>query len=172
MCIGCGACIDACDQIMDKVKYPKKLIRYTSERAMLEGLNEKSACSHLFRPRVLVYSGIILALAIAFVSSLAMRNPLRVDVIRDRGVLWRELAGGMIENVYRMQLINTSDSPMRLRLNTQGVPGLTLTAGRDGSDLVEVQAAANILIPVVIRAPSGAAKPGSHFITVSARTEG
>lgn len=94
MCIGCGACIDACDQVMDKVKYPKGLIRYTSERAMLEGLNEKSARSHLFRPRVLVYGGIILALVIAFVSSLAMRNPLRVDVIRDRGVLGREVAGG------------------------------------------------------------------------------
>ena len=61
---------------------------------MLEGLNEKSARSYLFRPRVLVYGGIILALVIAFVSSLAMRNPLRVDVIRDRGVLGREVAGG------------------------------------------------------------------------------
>lgn len=78
----------------------------------------------------------------------------------------------MIENVYRMQLINTSDSPMRLRLNAHGVPGLTVIAGRDGSDLVEVEAAANTLIPVVIRAPSGAAAPGSHPITVSARTEG
>ena len=48
---------------------------------------------------------------------------------------------------------------MRLRLNAHGVPGLTVIAGRDGSDLVEVEAAANTLIPVVIRAPSGAAAP-------------
>ncbi|WP_346780237.1 4Fe-4S dicluster domain-containing protein, partial [Achromobacter insuavis] len=47
MCIGCGACIDACEQVMDKMQYPSGLIRYTSERAMLDGLSTQSARSHL-----------------------------------------------------------------------------------------------------------------------------
>ena len=98
---------------MDKMQYEPGLIRYTSERAMLDGLSTKSARSHLLRPRVLVYGTLILILVIAFIASLAMRNPLRVDVIRDRGVLGREVAGGLIENVYRLQIINTSDSPLR-----------------------------------------------------------
>ena len=122
MCIGCGACIDACEQVMDKMQYEPGLIRYTSERAMLDGLSTKSARSHLLRPRVLVYGTLILILVIAFIASLAMRNPLRVDVIRDRGVLGREVAGGLIENVYRLQIINTSDSPLRLRLSAEGLP--------------------------------------------------
>ena len=159
MCIGCGACVDVCDQVMDKMQYEPGLIRYTSERAMLDGLSAKSARSHLLRPRVLIYGTLILALAVAFVVSLAMRNPLRVDIIRDRGALGREVAGGMIENVYRLQIINTSDQPMHLRLTAEGMPGLTVLAGQQGSDTVDVEAAANKLVPMVIRAPAGARSP-------------
>ncbi|WP_277405196.1 4Fe-4S dicluster domain-containing protein, partial [Achromobacter xylosoxidans] len=168
MCIGCGACIDACEQVMDKMQYPSGLIRYTSERAMLEGLSTRSARSHLLRPRVLIYGTLILGLAVAFVASLALRNPLRVDVIRDRGALGREVAGGMIENVYRLQIINTSDSPLRLRLSAEGMPGLAVRAGQGESDVVDVEAAANKLVPMVIRAPAGA-EPGAHPITLRAR---
>lgn len=168
MCIGCGACIDACEQVMDKMQYPSGLIRYTSERAMLEGLSTQSARSHLLRPRVLIYGTLILGLAVAFVVSLTLRNPLRVDVIRDRGVLGREVAGGMIENVYRLQIINTSDSPLRLRLSADGMPGLAVRAGQGELDVVDVEAAANKLVPMVIRAPAGA-EPGAHPITLRAR---
>jgi polyferredoxin len=153
---------------MDKMQYEPGLIRYTSERAMLDGLSAKSARSHLLRPRVLIYGTLILALAIAFVASLAMRNPLRVDVIRDRGALGREVAGGMIENVYRLQIINTSDQPMRLQLSVEGMPGLKVMMGQQGSDTVDVEAAANKLVPMVIRAPAGA-EPGAHAITLRAR---
>ena len=55
MCIGCGACIDACNQVMEKVGYPKGLVRYTSERAMLEHMDNKKARHYIFRPRVMVY---------------------------------------------------------------------------------------------------------------------
>jgi len=168
MCIGCGACIDACDQVMDKMQYEPGLIRYTSDRAMQDGLSTKSARSHLLRPRVLIYGTLILGLAIAFVVSLVVRNPLRVDVIRDRGVLGREVAGGMIENVYRLQIINTSDAPMRLRLTAEGMPDLAVVAGQQGSDVVDVEPAANKLVPMVIRAPAGAA-PGAHPITLRAK---
>ncbi|CAB3743732.1 hypothetical protein LMG1866_05929 [Achromobacter ruhlandii] len=153
---------------MDKMQYPSGLIRYTSERAMLDGLSTQSARSHLLRPRVLIYGSLILVLAVAFVTSLAMRNPLRVDVIRDRGALGREVAGGMIENVYRLQIINTSDSPLRLRLSADGMPGLAVRAGQSESDVVDVEPAANKLVPMVIRAPAGA-EPGAHPITLRAR---
>ncbi|KAG1337658.1 hypothetical protein G6F61_014925 [Rhizopus arrhizus] len=97
-----------------------------------------------------------------------MRNPLRVDVIRDRGALGREVAGGQIENVYRLQIINTSDTAMRLRLSADGMPGLAVMTGQQGSDVVEVEPAANKLVPMVIRAPAGAT-PGAHAIKLRAR---
>lgn len=168
MCIGCGACIDACEQVMDKMQYPSGLIRYTSDRAMQDGLSGGGARAHLLRPRVLIYGTMILLLCAAFVYSLADRNPLRVDVIRDRGSLGREVAGGMIENVYRLQLINTSDQSMHLRLSAEGLPGLSVLAGRDGSNEVNVEAESNKLVPVVIRAAGSVGDAGPHPITLRA----
>ena len=171
MCIGCGACIDVCDQVMDKVQYPKGLIRYTSERAMLDGDSTQTVRAHLLRPRVLVFGSLIMILIIAFITSLTMRNPLRVDVIRDRGVLGREVSGGLIENVYRLQIINTSASAMRLTFSAEGLQGLAVMAGREGSDVVDIEPASNKLIPVVIRAPGDTAQPGSHPIIVHAQAQ-
>ncbi len=69
----------------------------------------------VLRPRTLVYSAVLLAILGAAVASLAMRNPLKVDVIRDRGALAREAAPGVIENVYRVQVMNTDEKPRRFR---------------------------------------------------------
>ncbi|HCW19848.1 FixG Ig-like domain-containing protein, partial [Achromobacter sp.] len=82
--------------------------------------------------------------------------------------LGREVSGGQIENVYRLQIINTSDTAMRLRLSADGMPGLAVMMGQQGSDVVEVEPAANKLVPMVIRAPAGA-EPGAHAITLRAR---
>ena len=57
---------------------------------------------------------------------------------------------------------------MRLRLSADGMPGLQVMAGRQGSDTVDVEAAANKLVPMVIRAPAGV-EPGAHPITLRAR---
>ncbi|KAG1217123.1 hypothetical protein G6F68_021773 [Rhizopus microsporus] len=57
---------------------------------------------------------------------------------------------------------------MRLRLSADGMPGLAVMTGQQGSDVVEVEPAANKLVPMVIRAPAGAT-PGAHAITLRAR---
>src|SRR5699024_12749259 len=96
MCIGCGACVDVCDQVMDKMNYPKGLIRYTSGRAIVEGMSQSQVRKRVFRPRVIAYSLILLAIAVAFAVSLATRSTLRMDIIRDRGALGREVPGGLM----------------------------------------------------------------------------
>ena len=164
-CIGCGACIDACDQVMDKMMYPRGLIRYTSERAIEERLTSAEARRHIKRPRILIYSVLWVVLVGAFFTALAMRSPLKVDVIRDRGALAREVEGGMIENVYRLQLINTTEAPMPLRITAEGLPALEvrgLPAETEG--VVVVAAASNLLVPVRLRLPMDAAEPGTHAI--------
>src|SRR3546814_9820832 len=65
----------------------------------------------MLRPRVLIYSAVLGLIVIAFFVSLATRTTLRMDIIRDRGALGREVPGGMIENVYRLQIMNASESP-------------------------------------------------------------
>ena len=56
--------------------------------------------------------------------SLVLRNPLKVDVMRDRGALAREAAPGVIENVYRLQIMNTDETPRRFTMTATGLPGL------------------------------------------------
>jgi cytochrome c oxidase accessory protein FixG len=190
MCIGCGACVDACNQVMEKLDYPKGLIRYTSEKGILEKLSPKEIRRNLFRPRVLIYSTLMLILVAVFIGALATRTTLRVDVIRDRGMLGREVAGGLIENVYRIQLINASEQALVLSLGVEGLPGMTVALADRGSvplagikqdepiqsaSRIHVPSASNRLIAVVVRAPAEAGKPGPQpirFVTKSLGPEG
>jgi cytochrome c oxidase accessory protein FixG len=194
MCIGCGACVDACNQVMEKISYPEGLIRYTSERGMLEKLSVQQVRKHLLRPRVLIYSALMLVLVSIFVTALATRTTLRVDVIRDRGMLGREVADGMIENVYRLQMMNASEHSLVLSIRAEGLPGLSVKFADPSvavlrlkpeennrnisiTDLpqVEIAAASNRVLAVVLRAPRDAAKPGSHpihFVTTSSAPDG
>lgn len=151
MCIGCGACVDACNQVMEKVQYPQGLIRYTSERGMLEGLSVQQIRRHLMRPRVLIYSALMLVIISIFIAALATRTTLRVDVIRDRGVLGREVAGGMIENVFRLQIINASEDALDLALRAEGLPGL-ITIVADQSAIMPL----NMMLPPSV---SGSIQP-------------
>lgn len=164
MCIGCGACVDACDTVMDKMGYDRGLIRYTSANAIKEGLTQKQVRKRVMRPRTLVYMGILSAILVAFLVSLATRTTLRVDVIRDRGALGREVPGGMIENVYRLQIINTAEEELTLSLSASGVPDITLTTADGTTSTVKVDPASNRLVPVVLQVPVGQAEPGLHDI--------
>ena len=146
------------------MRYPRGLIRYTSERAMRDRLSPKDARRHLLRPRVLIYTGIMLVLITGFIVALAMRQPLKVDVIRDRGALAREVDGGKIENVYRLQLMNASELPMRVTITAEGMPELDVQGGRGESTTLELPPAANRLLPVRVRRPADDAAPGSHKI--------
>src|SRR5690606_10551558 len=99
------------------------------------------------------------------VYTLATRTPMRVDVIRDRGALGREVPGGLIENVFRLQVINTSEESMELQLSVSGLEGARITLTENGSDRIHVDAAANKLLPVVVQVPVNSAKPGLYDIS-------
>jgi polyferredoxin len=165
MCIGCGACIDACDQVMNKMHYPKGLIRYTTERAMLERAPTEKAIRQIFRPRIIFYTSVILVLATAFLISLATRNPLRADVMRDRGALAREVDGTRIENVYRIQVMNASENAMRVNFKVTGLPDLQiLTSQGKALNDVLVEPSSNQLIPIRVSSVLGEVAPGNYPI--------
>jgi cytochrome c oxidase accessory protein FixG len=127
-CIGCAACIDGCDQIMDKMGYPRGLIRYTTENVVKGLYPDSGILKHVLRPRTLVYAALMGIISGLFVYSLATRVPLRVDVVRDRAALSKETDEGMIENVYRLQLINKDSKAHRYTIQAQGIPGLKVVA--------------------------------------------
>jgi cytochrome c oxidase accessory protein FixG len=159
-CIGCAACVDACDGVMDKMSYPRGLIRFSTQHAMAKGWSRAQIRGHVLRPRVLVYGAVLLALSTALAASLVARTPLRVDVVRDRAALSRIVAGGKLENVYRLQIMNATEEPQRYRISAEGLPGLAIASDAE----VAVGPAQSRWVAVRLQIPYGAAPPGSHTI--------
>ena len=123
-CINCGLCVDACDNVMERMGYAKGLIRFASAVAV------GNFWQRLLQPRMLGYSLCLSLMAVLFVNNLDSREPLSIDVIRDRGVhLYRE-RNGQIENVYTVKLNNMSDEPMEVHLEVDSVQGFHLFGRR------------------------------------------
>jgi cytochrome c oxidase accessory protein FixG len=133
-CIGCAACIDVCDGVMDKMSYPRGLIRYATQNGIAQHWSRRQMFERVLRPRVLVYAAIMVAISGAFVASLALRTPFRVDVVRDRGALARVVDEGRVENVYRLQIMNATEQGHRFRVTASGLDGVAV-AGRDTFDV-------------------------------------
>ncbi len=116
-CINCASCVDVCDSVMDRMQYPRGLIRYTTENA-LEGRPTR-----IVRPRVILYGLILLLIAGGLAFSLLTRNTVTFDVLRDRNALYRVVDGDWIENSYTLKITNRAGEPLRLTLDATGVPG-------------------------------------------------
>ena len=159
-CIGCGACIDVCDPVMDKVGKPRGLIRSTTENALEKHFTPQEVVSHLMRPRIILYSVILIGIIIATAWSIATRIPLKVDVIRDRSVLAREADDGRIENVYNLKIMNTTEQKRRFELSVTGLEGVEIA----GEKQVDVDSAENHEVTVVVRVPPESAKTGANTI--------
>ena len=159
-CIGCAGCIDVCNGVMDRMGYPRGLIRFTTQHALEKGWGEREIWRRVLRPRVLVYTGILLALAVGLAVSLALRTPLKVDVVRDRAALARIVAGGKLENVYRLQVMNATEETQRYRITAHGLAGLEVAS----EAVVSVGPAESRWVPVRLQLPDGSAPSGSHPI--------
>jgi len=167
-CIGCGACADVCDTVMDKMGYARGLVRYTTQNAMKQHWSKSQTLRHVLRPRVLIYTSILGAIVIAMLVSLTLRTPFKVDVVRDRGVMARIVSGGMTENVYRLQIMNATESAQRYKISVRGVPGLQINS----EDVMRVESTQSRWVAVRVRAPFQAAAPGSHPIHFEISSEG
>ena len=167
-CIGCGACADVCDEVMDKVGYPRGLVKYSTQNGMQQGWTRAQMLRRALRPRVLVYSAILLTITVAVFTSLALRTPLKVDVIRDRGALARMVEQGRIENVFRLQVMNATESTQRYQISVSGLPGIELASPAEVEVLpTEVRSTA-----VRVQIPPGSTAPGSHTIVFDIRATG
>jgi cytochrome c oxidase accessory protein FixG len=161
-CIGCAACVDACNGVMDKVGLPRGLIRYSTERAMAMRYTPTQIRQRTLRPRVLIYAAILALIVAAVGTALTLRVPLKLDVIRDRGAMGREVEDGMIENVYRLQIMNTSERAQTYRIRVSGIDTLAQVT----PDLVKLDATETKAYPIRLRTAHGAAHPGSNKIAV------
>lgn len=116
-CVNCTACIDACDSIMDKLDRKRGLIRYDS----IEGIKTKTKSR--FTPRVIGYT-VILAVLISVISVLfTLRKDIDITILRTPGMLYQEMPGDKVSNLYNIKLINKTfkEIPVEFKLNnTEG----------------------------------------------------
>ena len=153
-CIACAACIDACDSVMDKVGYPRGLIRYSTERA----LEHKKY--RLIRPRTMVYTGVLATLAVLMVSLMALRTPVILDVIRDRNTLYRDVGRAGIENSYTIRVINKHNEPHDYVLSVRGIEGMEI-----GSETTFSLAGESVFtLPVSVTVPHEYASGGQVIV--------
>ena len=158
-CIACGLCIDGCDQVMDKMGYERGLIRYTTEHALTRKLDQKTMWARVFRLRTLIYSGILSLIILVTAISLFYHVPLKVDVIRDR-TMPKITDTGAIENVYRLQVMNTQESARHYAVEIVGLPGAIIL----NNEVVDVKSANATAVPIRVRVPANVLQPGSNRI--------
>ena len=154
-CIACAACIDACDSVMDKMQYPRGLIRYSTQRAM-EGMRTR-----ILRPRMFVYATLLTLLSAGLVTALYLRTPVALDVIRDRNALYRESRPGYIENVFSLRVINKDQRPHVYDVEVSGLP--TVAIETDPST-VEVAAGEVYAVAARVLVEDGAVGSGGHDV--------
>jgi cytochrome c oxidase accessory protein FixG len=139
-CITCGLCIDACNDVMDKIGKPRDLIGYlalTDETRERAGQPPKSVWSHVFRPRTVLYTVLWAGVGVGLVVALFLRSPIDLNVTPVRNPTFVTLSDGSIRNAYDIRLRNmhgtdaqfavsvTSDAAVTLAL--EGKDGLTVT---------------------------------------------
>ena len=159
-CIGCGACVDVCDNVMDKVGYPRGLIKFSTQNAISNGWNSAQTVRRIFRPRVLIYTVVLWTIIIGVGVALWLREPFKVDIERDRATMARIVSGGRIENVYRLQIMNAAEQNLSFQLHVEGLPGLSVAT----EPQVDVGATESRWVSVRLQVPFDAAPAGSHPI--------
>jgi len=159
-CIGCGLCVDACNTVMDKMKYPRGLIRFSTQNGVKQHWTQSQMLKRVLRPRVLFYTGVLVLLCVGMLASLVVRTPLKVDVVRDRAALSRIVAGGKLENVYRLQIMNATEGSQSYVISARGLDGLEVVSDAETS----IGPAESRWVPVRLQIPYGSAAPGSHTV--------
>ncbi len=167
-CISCSACIDVCDSVMDKMHYPRGLIRNSTQNGITLELSRAAMFRRILRPRVLVYATVLALVSSALLWSLWTRASFKVDVVRDRGAVARVVGQGLIENVYRLQIMNATELSQQYQLGVAGLKGARIVT----DPVVVVDAAGSRWVPVRVQVPPDAASPGSHPITFVIANQG
>jgi len=174
-CIQCGLCIDACDNIMEKVHRPKGLISYDTDINIQRREEGKPPIWHLIRPRSLLYVAIIAIVGGIMVTSLATRSTLAVDVLHDRNPIFVVNSDGGVRNGYTVRIINKATQSRGFDLSITGMPAGTrldvlgeAETGAGHATLI-VDGDQTRELRVLVFAPKGATLPASTDIAFAIR---
>ncbi len=121
-CIACGLCVDACDNVMQKIGLPKGLIRYDTETR----IQNPTARNHIIRPRTIWYACIMSVVGGLMLYGLITRSPLELNVIHDRNPLYVMLSDGSLRNGYSITILNKTHEDREYSLTLTGLKNAQL----------------------------------------------
>ncbi|WP_345552383.1 cytochrome c oxidase accessory protein CcoG [Microbulbifer aestuariivivens] len=157
-CINCGLCVDACNSVMDKVGYPRGLIRFTSEDELETGKTK------YLRPRLIGYAIVLSAMVGLFTQQILTRSPIEAEVLRDRGArLYREYRGD-IQNVYTVKINNMDQAAHQFTIRVEGKDGLDYTLRMPRQ--IYLEAGEIYAVPIRISVPKEQLQDTKHNIDI------
>jgi cytochrome c oxidase accessory protein FixG len=169
-CIGCGLCIDACNAVMRKVERPLQLIAWDTMARQGEG--GTGPVLPLWRPRMVLYGLLMLAVAGVMLFALLSRASAELNVQRDRNPLFVRLSDGAVRNGYTVNILNKRRDEVPYRLSISGLSGATMSVAETGAR--EVPASSHVVLPgkpdavstyrLFVTLPAGAGAPGANPI--------
>ncbi|HYQ00683.1 MAG TPA: cytochrome c oxidase accessory protein CcoG [Polyangiaceae bacterium] len=154
-CIACAQCVDACDSIMTRIHKPLGLIRYAAQDTLESG---KKAT--LLRPRVIVYSVLLLGLLVTLTSALLIKPGAEVTILRGIGAPFSE-SGAQIVNQIRIKVRNRSSALERYHVELTDLAGAQLIAPEDP---MPIAAGEQRTTSVFVMAPKNAFTHGSRAV--------
>jgi cytochrome c oxidase accessory protein FixG len=153
-CIGCTACIDACDEIMTRVKRPTGLIRYDSQKAFNGGR------TRWFRPRTILY-GLLLAIGASVATwALTTVRPANFGVTRMTGAPY-VIDAAAVRNQFLVRIVNKRNEPARFVVRLDHVPADLRRVGFETA--IEVGSLGEVVQPLVLQQPRASYAGPFHF---------
>jgi polyferredoxin len=147
-CVACGQCLDACDDVMQRLGRPKGLVRYASQNELA------GARRRILRPRLMLYAALASISIGGLAFALATRTPFEANVLRLRGVPF-VVEGDRVRNQLEVHLVNKRPDAAELRLEIKGPPGLEVQLAREAVQLGSLE---DTRVPLVLSLP----KAGVH----------
>ncbi|MEO1551639.1 MAG: cytochrome c oxidase accessory protein CcoG [Pseudomonadota bacterium] len=159
-CITCALCIDACDDVMDKLGRERGLIDYLALSDLpreAAGEAPRPVWASILRPRTLLYSALWAFIGLGMVYALFIRPDLEVAVSPVRNPTYVTLADGAVRNTYELRLRNKHNEARTFGVHVHG--DLTLGLSLEGTPYhaIDVPADSTTKLRVYVTAPAASA---------------
>ena len=169
-CINCGLCIDACDEVMGKIGRPRGLIAYESHAGVERRRRGAASSIRFLRTRTVFYAVVLAAVGLVMLAALIRREPVDLNVLRDRNPVFVRLSNGDIRNAYTLKIMNRGDRTVTLAISAAGLPAATVTvAGHTPPDDLAVTIAPDEIraVRLLLTVPASEILPFSSDITIT-----
>lgn len=143
-CLACTQCIDACDEVMDKIHKPRGLIDFASQRELT------GAPRQTLRPRVVVYGALTALALVTFLVALALRTPFEANIVRARGAMPFVVDGERVTNAFEVHLFNKQPDAAQFRLTVRAPGEANVVIGTPS---LHLDSLADARVPVSVSLP-------------------